>query len=845
MAATGLLLACIAVALASILPLYGLLKEKHTNSLIFAVSTRSMLVEEFLDKAKEAAIQITSRSKIRDALKQYNNNEMDLSSFDSFTTPKLQDVLNLSEFVVGITRLDKKGEVVTRVGLSPPVESLHPLNFTVIKPVLSGTILIENQPHVVVCAPILNREKISIGTDIVLMKISDMLKAVHDYTGLGKTGEIILGELGDDGQVVVFFPNRHKLELNQQPLASGSSKIVLEAFRNAYKPGSDRKIRLIETNKDVVAYNLIESTDWVILVKMNKDEFFEPISRQILLISLVIVFIIIPIGLLGLILLLRPLSNKVLIQVDTLQREITAKENAINKQALAEKELLDEQERLNVTLCSIGDGVITSDLNSRIVLVNKVAEELTGWSQSEAVGKSIQEIFHVINKKTGERCGNPLKLVLAANTSVNNDSFGCDILISREGSQYQIESISSPIYDNSNQLIGIVLVFRDVTESRRTAEELLKIEKLESVGMLAGGIAHDFNNILAVILGNLELAEMSLDPESEAYSLMGNSIKASLRARDLTQQLLTFSKGGQPIKKTTTIDSVVLETAKFVLHGSSVSYKCIFPDDLWLVDIDPGQIAQVIQNLVINAKHAMPDGGTVIINCSNIENFEVDSSLDLPSGNYIKIDVIDNGFGIEEKNLKKIFDPYFTTKGKGSGLGLSISHSIISKHNGGLYVKSQKGEGTTFTIYLPASNQKYIDKSEEGVRSSFKVKAKILVMDDEELVLDIAKEMLNHLGHDVLLVQNGYEAIDIYKDQLDKGDPVDVVIMDLTVPGNMGGKEAVQEILKINNDALVIVSSGYSNDPIMANYREYGFKAAIAKPFMLAELRDILISVLK
>ena len=508
----------------------------------------------------------------------------------------------------------------------------------------------------------------------------------------------------------------------------------------------------------------------------------------------------------------------------------------------SEQALANEQEKLLVTLRSMGDGVITTDLDGKIVLINKVTEQLTGWNHQEAVGKPIGKVFNIINEKTGDPCDNPVDKVLATGKII--DLKNHTALVARDGTHYIIKDSGAPIFNHKSEIIGVVLVYRDVTKERRAEEELLKVKKLESVGILAGGIAHDFNNILAAILGNIELAEMSINSTEEAYPLLQEAKKASIRAKDLTLQLLTFSKGGAPVKKTTPIEKVIIESANFVLHGSSVSCLFNIPHDLWLVDIDSGQISQVIQNLVINAKQAMPGGGKIKIDCTNIADIKSDHKVDLPNKAYIKIAVQDNGCGMAEKYLKKIFDPYFTTKQEGSGLGLAISYSIISKHDGFIEVKSVSGEGTTFSIYLPASREQVRKNPSKPTHKKEVAKARILVMDDDKLVQDIAKRMILRLGHKVLLAGDGKEAIKIFTKHYNSGKPVDVIIMDLTIPGGMGGKDALQEVLKIDPKVKAIVSSGYSNDPIMSNCRHYGFKAAMAKPFMMSELTKVLTEVL-
>jgi len=506
-------------------------------------------------------------------------------------------------------------------------------------------------------------------------------------------------------------------------------------------------------------------------------------------------------------------------------------------------EIQNEQEKLFVTLRSIGDGVITTDLDGKIVLINKVTEQLTGWRQQEALGRPIQEVFNIINEKTGKPCNNPVDIVLATGSIVGLSNHTA--LIARDGTQYIIEDSGAPIFNNESKIIGVVLVYRDVTEEKRTETELLKIKKLESVGVLAGGIAHDFNNILAAILGNVELAGMMIDPGSEASDLLHGAKKATLRAKGLTQQLLTFSKGGDSVKQKSSIDKIITDSANFVLHGSSAVCDYQIPEDLWKVEVDTGQISQVIQNIIINARHAMPDGGSIKVSCENCDHTKEKKSL--PGKKYIKIVIADTGSGIPETYLEKIFDPYFSTKQMGSGLGLAICHSIISKHDGDISVQSELGKGTIFTICLPASlqfNQSTATSVKDTVGVLAEQNATIMVMDDESIIRDMSKNMLERFGHEVVLAENGHEAIELYIECFKKNRPVDIIIMDLTIPGGMGGKYAVQKILKINPEAKVVVASGYSNDPVVAHYQEYGFKGSIVKPFQWKELNELINSLL-
>ena len=384
----------------------------------------------------------------------------------------------------------------------------------------------------------------------------------------------------------------------------------------------------------------------------------------------------------------------------------------------------------------------------------------------------------------------------------------------------------------------------DISERKRTEEALLKVRKLESVGILAGGIAHDFNNILAAILGNISFALMTTDPKDEIYELLLESEKASLRAKDLTQQLLTFAKGGEPVKKIAAIDEVIKDSADFVLRGSNVRCAFKFSAELWPVAVDMGQISQVIQNIIINASQAMPTGGIIAIDCSNY-CLEPSAMIPLSSGEYIKIVIKDQGVGIPADMLDKIFDPYFTTKQKGSGLGLAITHSIISKHDGHIAVDSEPGQGTSFTIYLPASRNRPVHDQKDVVVSPVTGQGKVMIMDDEEMIRSLVERSLSSIGYEVVVAEDGDKAVRLYQEAMEAGAPIDLIIMDLTIPGGMGGKDIVKEIHKIDPEAKVIVSSGYSNDPVMANFSKYGFCAAMVKPFRMQELMEVVAKAVK
>ena len=534
-------------------------------------------------------------------------------------------------------------------------------------------------------------------------------------------------------------------------------------------------------------------------------------------------------------------------EVERRTRELSEANRELSGEILerrrAEQQLGEETERLAVTLRSIGDGVITSDVDGRVVLLNTVAERLTGWSQKAAAGQPMTDVFRIINEKTRKVCENPVEKVLATGNVVMLANHTA--LIAQDGTERSIADSGAPIQDGEGRIIGVVLVFRDVTDENRMEEELLKVRKLESLGVLAGGIAHDFNNILMALLGNVSLARSLCTDRPGLTDLLLGMERAALRARDLTQQLLTFSRGGDPVTQAASIEDVVRESAGFVLRGSRVRCDIRFEENLWDVEIDAGQISQVIQNLILNAEQAMPKGGVIRIAGENLPLTPEDAGrLPLKEENYVRVTVEDEGCGIARTDLDRVFDPFFTTRTTGTGLGLATTHSIVRKHNGHIRVESEMGKGATFILYLPVSEGIRAETVTEGQVAATPVARRVLVMDDDEIVRLVVERLLRNMGFDVVLANDGYEAVAAYGEAHGTSEAIDLVITDLTVAGSMGGLEAMEEILRIDPDARGIVSSGYSNDPIMANHLDHGFRAAMVKPYTHAELMGRISEVL-
>jgi len=402
----------------------------------------------------------------------------------------------------------------------------------------------------------------------------------------------------------------------------------------------------------------------------------------------------------------------------------------------------------------------------------------------------------------------------------------------------QCNCTSSPVVDEEGKVSSCIKTIEDVTDKLKIEKEMHEQEQMETVGCLAGGIAHDFNNILLAALGNLSLARMNIDSRSDAAEPLAEAEKALDRARGLTRQLLTFSSGGAPVKKIASLMEIIEETAGFVLHGSNVSYEIECADNLDFAEIDTGQISQVVTNLVINADQAMPTGGTVRLVVKNV-TIDAQSALRLPPGRYIEMSVHDSGIGIPPKYEHRIFHPFFSTKKKGNGLGLTSCYSIVKKHGGHIRAESEPGKGSTFYVLLPASTKGPRDESAPPHRP-FAGQGRILVMDDQESIRRLSRAMLEKLGYKAVMARNGTEAIDLWKEAAQVGEPFDAAILDLTVPGEMGGEKALKRLRAIDPHIKAVVSSGYSNDRVMADFEKSGFNARLEKPYRINELGRIL-----
>ena len=509
----------------------------------------------------------------------------------------------------------------------------------------------------------------------------------------------------------------------------------------------------------------------------------------------------------------------------------------ITERRKAEEALRESEELYRTLVKTLPDAVTVTDLEGRIIEVSQQTIELHGFrSAGELMGKNAVELIHP--KDRDQAHGNLQKAFESGLIRNREYSF-----LKKDGSTILGELNTALVRDARGNPKSFVTTLRDLTERKRIEEELARSQRLESLGVLAGGIAHDFNNILSAISMNLSMARMYGNLETDTDKMLVDAETATSRAKGLTQQLLSFAKGYSPVKKTLSAAKLLYETVRFSLTGSNVRCQYSLPEDLWPVEVDEGQISQAIQNLVINADQSMPEGGTIRVRAENVAP-PGDLEQFLKKGKYVRISISDQGIGIPRKHLHKIFDPFFTTKQKGSGFGLTTCYTIINKHGGHIQVESEVGAGTTFHIYLPASEHAL--KTEQEQRPELhRGEGRILLVDDEAIVRGATGEALRRMGYRVETAEEGGQGVELYKEALEWGDPFTAVILDLTIPGGMGGKEAVRKILEVDPQAAVIVSSGYSSSSVMSRFREHGFSGVVKKPYRIEELGEVITGALK
>jgi len=544
---------------------------------------------------------------------------------------------------------------------------------------------------------------------------------------------------------------------------------------------------------------------------------------------------------------IETLAGQIAVAIKNARLYETVQQELIERRQ-AEEALRESEERYRTVADFTYDWEFWIGPDGHYIYVSPSCEWITGYSPEEFINDPglFEKIIHADDH---------LAVVSHIHQEQTREEvFSIDFrIITRSGEERWISHKCQPVYDTDGNYLGRRASNRDISKRKKMQEELLKVKKLESLGVLAGGIAHDFNNLLASVVGNISLAIMEMKPGSKTFETLVKAEKIAIQTKDLTARLITFSKGGGPIKETVSIGNLVKDPIGSSLSIPDINYEFSIPDNISPVEVDENQMKNVIHNIVINAAEAMSGQGTIKVYCENVDIGEKDG-LALKHGKYVKISIKDQGPGIPEENLTKIFDPYFSTKSigsdKGQGLGLAVCHSIVKKHDGLITVESESGIGITFVIYLPTPEKEIKELKLDGVQVQSTIInrqssiQRVLVMDDEDMVREVTDAMLSNFGYEVEVAVEGSEAIEMYKKTKESGQTYDLVILDLTNKIGMGGKEAIKKILEIDPDVKGIVSTGYSYDPIVTRFREYGFCGALTKPFSMDELSKTVREVL-
>ena len=505
----------------------------------------------------------------------------------------------------------------------------------------------------------------------------------------------------------------------------------------------------------------------------------------------------------------------------------------ITEQKQAEERITRSEEFVRSILDTVDEGFIVVDRDYRIITANRAYGAQAGINGESVVGRHCHEISHRLPRpcfEQGEECAVRRVFETGEPATALHRHLG------PAGATLYVETRAFPLTNTDGRVISAIETVTNITEKHLLEEERLKSQKLESIGTLAGGIAHDFNNLLQGVFGYISMAKMSIENRERSLAMLEQAEKALHLSVNLTAQLLTFSKGGKPVKQRIALSPVIENAARFAMSGSRSECRLRLAPELWQADADEGQIGQVIQNIVLNADQAMPLGGQITIAARNLPANEAFAQHGLPREDFVEIAIEDQGVGIPAQYLDKIFDPYFTTKEKGSGLGLATSYSIVRNHGGRIEARSTPGEGSAFVIFLPAVNARPEKRADRETAASPGA-ARILFMDDEEIVLRVAVEMLRLLGHEVESAERGEEAIEKFLAARAAGKPFDLVILDLTIRGGLGGAETMRRLLEIDPGVKAVVTSGYSDDAVTASYQEHGFCSILKKPFHFEELR--------
>ncbi len=871
--ALGILAIGLTVSLVSIIPLYSRLKEGLENNLSHAVKVRTMAVDEYLSRAKDITLQITSRTQIRKKLESYNRGEVKLNDLVEYTHGKLVDAMKLSEEVVGISRFGPSGELLVEVGLPLPGWKISPIPPDSSKNVIiHGPISIEKESYFLVGAHIFGGKPTQAGTDIVLFKIDRLQRIVEDYTGLGETGETILGIATDD-QIQLFFPLRNKLD-NAAKTIPIDSPIGIVIKKSIQQETGNIILKDSTANQIIIAYTPVQGAKWGIAVKMDTAELHSPVNRQIIFILSIIVVLIL-LGTLGIVLLLRPLT-------DALQKELAERKQAeeVLKAHSRQQEViakLGQQALMDVDLDALMVEAVTLTSQTLGVEYCKVLELLpdgralllsagVGWKEgivghaTVGVDTDSQAGYTLLSSKpvivedlrTETRFSGPPLLhdhsVISGISVIIGDLkqpfgvLGAHTTTRRtftKGDIHFIQSVANVLADSIERK-------REEAEKQKLQSQLLQSQKIESIGRLAGGVAHDFNNLLSAILGYSEMAMEEIPEDHPVRKYIRIIIEASEKATAITLQLMAFSRKQVLTKKLVNLNTIVENMDKMltVMIGEDVILELNTSTPVRNMMADPSQIEQIVMNLVVNARDAMACGGRLTIETADADLDEeyARSHEGARPGSYVMLSVTDTGEGMSRSVQEKVFEPFFTTKelGKGTGLGLSTVYGIVKQHDGYIWLYSEHNKGTTFKIYLPTAEGEVEETDKKERITAARGTETVLVVDDEPSILKLIVDILQPLGYQILKASCGEEALQV--SNTFKGG-IDILLTDVIMPGMNG--QTLADLLKTKRPVTkVIFMSGYTNNVIADYDVRKPDVAFIQKPITRGKLANKLRKVL-
>lgn len=795
---------------------------------------RELATRLLIEKKRDALAALASDANTRKLAK-------NLNAPSASDTEQLEQMVRRSPFFIGLSLIDMRTGGYKKSGILPQeFIELFKEDFRSFseRPLLRAEVLPDGQKVLLLSQPVsgLDGAAVMIG----VAKLALLNDIFSDRSMLGETGESFLSDQRGIALTSLRYSTHGKF----------SHPIDASAMLDCLK-GNSREFVITPDYVDVptaMSYRPVEGYGGCVMVHMRASEVVAPVNTIRNMVAAIVAIVMLAVALISFLIVRKLLRmGKVRDRLeDDLARHVEHMEAMVaERTSLLEKEVksrIEAEERLreNKTFLEnivnsvheVISVVSVSPDGFRLIWMNANGERLAGASSAECQGRTLQEAF---GPETGQM------LCRRYSECLEKGVINCEETIDTQAGPKVFMMTLVPVKDDTGRVTDIVSSAMDMTERKQLEGEMVKAQKLESLGVLAGGIAHDFNNFLAVIRLNVSLLNAEANLSHDGLEMLKTIETSTALATTLTNQLLTFAKGGRPVKRPVRVAGLLKDIADFSLRGTKTACRLDIKGDLPHIEADSGQIAQVISNMLINADQALPEGGVVALSAEAVE-ITPESGLPLEPGKYVKITISDDGTGIRAEDLPRIFDPYFTTKKNGSGLGLASSYSIIKNHSGHISVTSRAGHGTVFEVLIPGIDLAVAVPEETGELTGGT--GRVLLMDDDDLVRRSIKRVLESLGYTVVGSADGREAVLEFRKAMEEGSPFDAVILDLTVPGGMGGEEAVGKILELDRSAKVIVSSGYSDNAVISDYERYGFCGFLQKPYDTAELGRKLRAVL-